>query len=46
VYIKTCVGAIQQLRTQAHDNKVMRQVKEHKEAVLDLIEKYLTGSDI
>jgi len=27
----------------AHGNKVMRQVKEHKDAVLDLIDRYLTG---
>jgi len=27
----------------AHGNKVLRQVKEHKEAVLDLIDMYLSG---
>jgi len=27
----------------AHSNKVMRQVKEHKDAVLDLIDRYLAG---
>lgn len=43
LYIKTCVSAIQQLRSQAHSNKEMRQVKEHKDAVLDLIDRYLTG---
>ena len=44
IVICTCVSAIQQLRTHAHSNKVLRQVKEHKDAVLDLIDNYLTGA--
>jgi syntaxin 18 len=43
LYIKTCSEAIHHLKTQAHSYKVLRQVKEHKEAVLDLIDKYLSS---
>jgi syntaxin 18 len=43
LYIKTCAEAIRLLKSQAHSYKVLRQVKEHKEAVLDLIDRYLSA---
>lgn len=42
-FIKTCFDAIKQLKSQVHAHKVLRQVKEHKDAILELIEKYLTA---
>lgn len=42
-FIKTCFDAIKQLKSQVHAHKVLRQVKDHKDALLELIEKYLTA---
>ncbi|XP_075050754.1 syntaxin-18 isoform X2 [Mixophyes fleayi] len=40
-FMRTCADAIQQLRTEACKENISSQVKEHRLAVLDLIEEYL-----
>ncbi|KAM5193143.1 syntaxin-18 [Mantella aurantiaca] len=40
-FMRTCSDAIQQLRSEASKDNVPSQVKEHRNAVLDLIEDYL-----
>ncbi|XP_073466326.1 syntaxin-18 [Aquarana catesbeiana] len=40
-FMRTCSDAIQQLRTEANKDTVSSQVKEHRNAVLDLIRDYL-----
>ncbi|XP_043918541.1 syntaxin-18 [Protopterus annectens] len=40
-FMRTCSDAIQQLRTEAYHKALPLQVKEHREAVLDLIDDYL-----
>uniref|UniRef100_A0A8D0GTM9 Syntaxin-18 n=1 Tax=Sphenodon punctatus TaxID=8508 RepID=A0A8D0GTM9_SPHPU len=41
IFMRTCAEAIQQLRTEAHKDIHSPQVKQHREAVLDLAEDYL-----
>ncbi|XP_077333920.1 syntaxin-18 [Lithobates pipiens] len=41
IFMRTCSDAIQQLRTEANKDTVSSQVKEHRNAVLDLIRDYL-----
>ncbi|MBN3326470.1 STX18 protein, partial [Atractosteus spatula] len=43
IFMRTCSDAINQLRTEAGKKVMSAQVKEHRGAVLDLIEDYLKG---
>ncbi|KAI1888290.1 hypothetical protein AGOR_G00183500 [Albula goreensis] len=43
IFMRTCSDAIKQLRTEADKQVITSQVKEHRGAVLDLIEVYLKG---
>ncbi|KAG9263747.1 syntaxin-18 [Astyanax mexicanus] len=43
IFMRTCSDAIKQLRTEAEKPGISAQVKEHRGAVLDLIDSYLKG---
>ncbi|XP_060748802.1 syntaxin-18 isoform X3 [Tachysurus vachellii] len=43
IFMRTCSDAIKQLRTEAEKTVISAQMKEHRGAVLDLIEVYLKG---
>ncbi|KAM4612494.1 syntaxin-18 [Polymixia lowei] len=43
IFMRTCFEAIRQLRTEAEKQVTSAQIKEHRGAVLDLIEMYLKG---
>uniref|UniRef100_H3D095 Syntaxin-18 n=1 Tax=Tetraodon nigroviridis TaxID=99883 RepID=H3D095_TETNG len=43
IFMRTCSEAIRQLRNEAEKQVVLAQIKEHRGAVLDLIEMYLKG---
>nr|XP_046195823.1 syntaxin-18-like [Oncorhynchus gorbuscha] len=43
IFMRTCSEAIKQLRSEAEKRVISTQIKEHRGAVLDLIEMYLKG---
>ncbi|XP_037534525.1 syntaxin-18 [Nematolebias whitei] len=43
IFMRTCSDAIKQLRSEVEKQTTSAQVKEHRGAVLDIIEMYLTG---
>uniref|UniRef100_A0A674EF69 Syntaxin-18 n=1 Tax=Salmo trutta TaxID=8032 RepID=A0A674EF69_SALTR len=43
IFMRTCSEAIKQLRSEAEKQVISTQIKEHRGAVLDLIEMYLKG---
>ncbi|XP_048827720.1 syntaxin-18 isoform X2 [Brienomyrus brachyistius] len=43
IFMRTCSDAIKQLRAEAEKNVISTQVKEHRGAILNLIEEYLKG---
>ncbi|KAM9536094.1 syntaxin-18-like isoform 1-T1 [Salvelinus alpinus] len=43
IFMRTCSEAIKQLRSEAEKQVIPTQIREHRVAVLDLIEKYLRG---
>lgn len=43
IFMRTCSEAIKQLRTEAEKQVTSAQIKEHRGAVLDLVEMYLKG---
>ncbi|XP_053370057.1 syntaxin-18 isoform X3 [Clarias gariepinus] len=43
IFMRTCSDAIKQLRTEAEKTVISAQMKEHRGAVLDMIEVYLKG---
>ncbi|XP_055765928.1 syntaxin-18-like [Salvelinus fontinalis] len=43
IFMRTCSEAIKQLRSEAEKQVIPTQIREHRGAVLDLIEKYLRG---